>query len=317
MAKVLVTEKIAPAGLAQLKAAGHTVNQQLGLDEAGLLDAIADCDALIVRSQTQVSARVLAAAGQLRIVARAGVGVDNVDIEAATQQKVVVVNAPLANSVSAAEHSLGLLLALARNIPQAHGDLVGGSWNRAQFQGVELADKTLGIVGFGRIGQLVGQRAAGFDMRVVAFDPYLPDELFSELGVEQMSLERLFGESDFVSLHVARTPETENMVDAELLSLAKPTLRLVNVSRGGIINEQDLAEAIRGGVIAGAALDVFATEPEVDSPLFGLPSVVVTPHLGASTAEAQDKAGLSVAQQVVQMLAGQMPAHAVNAEELG
>lgn len=317
MAKVLVTEKIAPAGLAQLEAAGHTVDQQLGLDEAGLLDAIADCDALIVRSQTQVSARVLAAAGQLRIVARAGVGVDNVDIEAATQQKVVVVNAPLANSVSAAEHSLGLLLALARNIPQAHGDLVGGSWSRAQFQGVELADKTLGIVGFGRIGQLVGQRAAGFDMRVVAFDPYLPDELFSELGVEQMSLERLFAESDFITLHVARTPETENMVDAELLSLAKPSLRLVNVSRGGIINEQDLAEAIRGGVIAGAALDVFATEPEVDSPLFGLPSVVVTPHLGASTAEAQDKAGVSVAQQVVQMLSGQMPAHAVNAEELG
>ncbi len=312
MAKVLITEKIAQAGLEQLEGAGHTVRVRLGLQPAELLEAVADCDALIVRSQTQVTAQVLEAAANLKIVARAGVGVDNVDTEAATHRGVVVANAPLSNSLSAAEHTLGLLLAQARNIPQAHADLTDGSWNRSQFQGVELSDKTLGVVGFGRIGQLVAERAASFNMRVVAYDPYIPDELFKRLQVEELSLEQLFSEADFITLHVAKTAETTNLVNAQMLSKAKPSLRLINVSRGGVVNERDLAEAIKSGIIAGAALDVFEQEPTTDSPLFELPQVVVTPHLGASTAEAQDKAGISVANQVAQMLAGRLPRFAVN-----
>ena len=312
VAKVLIAEKIDQVGLTQLEEAGHTVEMKLELTPAELIDAVADCDALIVRSQTQVTAQVLEAAPGLKIVARAGVGVDNVDVKAATRLGIVVVNAPRSNSMSAAEHTLGLLLAQARNIPQAHVDLIAGNWSRSQFQGVELSDKTLGIVGFGRIGQLVAERASGFHMRIVAYDPFIPDELFRRLRVESLSLEQLFSQSDFITLHVTKTPETTNLVNAELLAKAKPSLRLINVSRGGIINEDDLAAAIRAGTIAGAALDVFEQEPTVTSPLFELPGVVVTPHLGASTAEAQKKAGISVAAQVIQMLEGNLPRFAVN-----
>ena len=314
VAKVLITETISQAGIDQLAAAGHTVEVQLELSEAELLAAVPGCEALIVRSQTQVTAEVLeAAADSLKIVARAGVGVDNVDMAAATQLGVVVANAPQSNSLSAAEHTMGLLLAQARNIPQAHGDLTAGNWNRSEFQGVELSGKTLGIVGFGRIGQLVAERAAGFHMNIVIYDPYIPEDLCKRLHVEPVSLEQLFAQADFVTLHVAKTAETANLVNAELLAKAKPQLRLVNVSRGGVVNEADLAAAIQAGQVAGAALDVFETEPPpADSPLFGLPQVVVTPHLGANTAEAQDKAGQSVASQVAQMLDGQLPRYAVN-----
>ena len=313
MAKVLITETISAAGIDQLAAAGHTVEVQLELSPAELTAAVSDCEALIVRSQTQVTAEVLDAASELKIVARAGVGVDNVDMEAATRLGVVVANAPQSNSLSAAEHTMGLLLAQARNIPQAHGDLTAGNWNRGQFQGVELSGKTLGIVGFGRIGQLVAERAASFHMNIVTYDPYIPEDLCKRLRVEQVSLEQLFSQADFVTLHVAKTAETANLVNAELLAQAKPQLRLINVSRGGVINEADLAAAIESGQIAGAALDVFETEPPAaDSPLLALPQVVVTPHLGANTAEAQDKAGQSVASQVVQMLDGQLPRYAVN-----
>ena len=312
MAKVLVAEKIAEPGLEQLREAGHLVDVRLGLEPAELLEAVADCDALIVRSQTQVTEEVLAAAEHLKIIARAGIGVDNVDTEAATARGVVVVNAPRANAISAAEHTLGLILSQARHIPQAHADLVGGGWNRSQFQGVELSEKTLGIVGFGQIGQLIAERAAAFHMRIVAYDPYISFDRFRQLGAEPKTLEEIFAEADFITLHVAKTPETTGMVNAELLAKAKPTLRIVNVSRGGIINEADLAEAIKAGVVAGAALDVFDEEPPAGSPLLGLPGVVVTPHLGASTKEAQEKAGVSVATQVGNMLAGKLPRFAVN-----
>lgn len=312
MAKILITEKIAESGIEQLREAGHSVEVRLALEPAELLEAVADCDALIVRSQTQVTEEVLLAARQMRIVARAGIGVDNVDTEAATRQGIVVVNAPQANAISAAEHTLGLILAQARHIPQAHADLIAGNWNRSRFQGVELAEKTLGIVGFGQIGQLIAERAASFGMYIIAHDPYIPQEHFRQLGAEPRALEEIIAEADFVTLHVAKTPETTGLVNAKLLAHAKPTLRVVNVSRGGIIDEGDLAEAIQSGQIAGAALDVFEEEPLTDSPLFGLPGVVVTPHLGASTIEAQEKAGISVAKQVSNMLAGRPPRFAVN-----
>ncbi len=312
MAKILITEKISESGIEQLHEAGHSVEVRLALEPAELLEAVTDCDALIVRSQTQVTEEVLLAAKQMRIIARAGIGVDNVDTEAATRQGIVVVNAPRANALSAAEHTLGLILAQARHIPQAHADLIAGNWNRSRFQGVELAEKTLGIVGFGQIGQLIAERASSFGMYIIAHDPYIPQERFRQLGAEPRALEEIIAEADFVTLHVAKTPETTGLVNAKLLAHAKPTLRVVNVSRGGIIDENDLAEAIQSGQIAGAALDVFEEEPLTDSPLFGLPGVVVTPHLGASTIEAQEKAGISVAKQVSNMLAGRLPRFAVN-----
>ncbi len=309
MACVLVTEKIAEAGLAILRQAGHQVEVQLDLDEPGLLAALAGAQALIVRSATQVTSQVLAAGQDLVVVGRAGVGLDNVDVEAATKQGVLVANAPYANSVSAAEHTMALLLAVARNVPQAHRDLVEGKWNRARWTGVELSGKTLGVIGLGRIGRLVADRAKAFGMHVVAHDPYL--EAIPP-WVTLLPLQELVGQADFLTLHLARTPETMGLINAELLTNAKPNLRVVNVARGGIIDEDDLAAAIVSGQIAGAALDVFATEPTTESPLFGLPGVVVTPHLGASTAEAQDKAGTDIAEQVVLALAGQPVPFAVN-----
>ncbi|MBC8364303.1 MAG: phosphoglycerate dehydrogenase [Actinobacteria bacterium] len=312
MARVLVTEEIAESGLDVLRAAGHEVDVRLGLEADGLVAALAGTAGLIIRSSTQVTAEVLAAADGLLVVGRAGVGLDNVDVRAATRRGVMVVNAPLSNSVSAAEHTMALLLAQARNVPQAHADLVDGRWNRSRWKGVELSDKTLGILGLGRIGQMVAKRAAAFGMCLVAHDPYVSEERAGRLGVEMLDLDEVVVRADFLTLHLARTPETLGIVDARLLALAKPGLRIVNVARGGIIDEGALAEAISEGRIAGAALDVFAEEPTTGSPLFGLPGVIVTPHLGASTTEAQDKAGTTIAEQVVLALAGEFVPFAVN-----
>jgi D-3-phosphoglycerate dehydrogenase len=298
MARVVVAEEIAESGLDVLRAAGHEVDVRLGLDADELLAALEGAAGLIIRSATQVTAEVLAAAEGLLVVGRAGVGLDNVDVRAATRRGVMVVNAPLSNSVSAAEHTMALLLAQARNVPQAHADLVGGRWNRSRWKGVELADKTLGILGLGRIGQMVAMRAAAFGMRIIAHDPYVSDERARRLDVEMVDLDEVVARADFLTLHLARTPETMGLVDARLLALAKPGLRLVNVARGGVIDEEALAAAISEGRIAGAALDVFAEEPTTESPLFGMPGVIVTPHLGASTTEAQDKAGTTIAEQV-------------------
>jgi D-3-phosphoglycerate dehydrogenase len=312
MARILVTEKIAEGGLDRLRSAGHEVVVHLEPTPQELLALVGDANALIIRSATQVDRAVLDVATELVVVGRAGIGLDNVDVAAATDRGVMVVNAPQSNVLSAAEHTIALLLAQARNIPQAHAALVEGRWERSRWTGVELSDKTLGVIGLGRIGKLVAQRALAFGMRLVAYDPFVTGERARQMSVELMELDQLMAEADFVTIHVAKTPETIGMVDADLLARAKPGIRIVNVARGGIVDEAALAEAIERGHVAGAALDVFATEPCTDSPLFGLPGVVVTPHLGASTHEAQDKAGDTIADQVALALAGDFVPFAVN-----
>jgi D-3-phosphoglycerate dehydrogenase len=310
--KVLVTERLSEAGLELLRG-DFEVDVRTELAAEGLAQAIGGYDALIVRSQTQVTAAVIDAAENLKVVARAGIGLDNVDVEAATRKGVMVVNAPQSNIVSAAEHAIALLLAQARNIPRADAALKDGRWERSAFQGVELQGKTLGVVGIGRVGTLVAQRAAGFGMRVIAFDPYVPKDRAKEIGVELMpTLEALLVQADFVTIHLPRTPDTEGLIGDHEFSMVKPGARLVNTARGGIVEETALAKALEDGRLAGAALDVFEHEPTTDSPLFRLENVVVTPHLGASTAEAQDKAGTTVAEMVRLALKGEFVPYAVN-----
>ncbi len=312
MARVLVPEKIADAGLDALRAAGHEVDVQLGLSPEQLLEAVKGAQALIIRSATTVTAEVLDAGADLVVVGRAGIGLDNVDVAHATARGVMVVNAPQSNILSAAEQTMALLLAQARNIPQAHNALVQGRWERSKWEGVELADKTLAIVGLGRIGKLVAQRAMAFGMRIIAHDPFIAPERARAMNIELVSLDEVAAQADFVTLHVAKTPETIGLIGPDFLSKAKSSLRVINVSRGGIVDEAALADAIREGRIAGAALDVFEKEPTTESPLFELPQVVVAPHLGASTREAQDKAGDTIAEQVLLALAGEFVPFAVN-----
>jgi D-3-phosphoglycerate dehydrogenase / 2-oxoglutarate reductase len=311
--RVLVAEQIAPRGIEALKAAGLEVDERLDLDPEQLLEAVHDAAALIVRSATPVTAEVLAAAPDLVVVGRAGIGLDNVDVAAATRRGVMVVNAPQSNVLSAAEHTIALLLAQARNIPQADRDLRGGSWNRSRWEGVELHGKTLGVVGLGRVGVMVAQRGHAFGMRLAAYDPYVSDERARQLGVQLVpALEDLVATADFLTVHLPKTPETIGLIGRDVLAKAKPTLRIVNTARGGIVDEEALDEALRESRIAGAALDVFDEEPTTASPLFELENVVVTPHLGASTAEAQDKAGQTIAEQVVLALRGDFVPYAVN-----
>jgi D-3-phosphoglycerate dehydrogenase len=311
--RVLVSEELAESGLASMRAAGLEVDVQLGLTPDQLVATVPGAAALVIRSATQVTADVLAAGTDLVVVGRAGIGLDNVDVAAATKQGVMVVNAPQSNVLSAAEQTIALMLAQARNIPQADADLKAGQWNRSRWAGVELYGKTLGIVGLGRVGVLVAQRCNAFGMRLVAFDPYVSADRARQLGVEMVpTLEELFGTSDFLTIHLPKTKETMGLIDAKLLAQSKPGLRLVNTARGGIVEEAVLAAAIEQGHIAGAAIDVFASEPTTESPLFGLSGVVVTPHLGASTVEAQDKAGQTIAEQVVLALRGEFVPFAVN-----
>ena len=312
MARILVTEPIAEGGLDRLRAAGHDVDVQIGSSPEELLDLVKGAQALIIRSATTVTEEVLAAGTDLIVVGRAGIGLDNVDVPTATARGVMVVNAPQSNILSAAEHTMALLLAQARNVPQAHAALIAGRWERSRWTGVELSDKTLGIVGLGRIGKLVAQRALAFGMRLVAYDPFVSSDRARQMSVELVDLDTLMAVSDFVSIHVVKTPETIGLVNAELLAKAKPGIRIINVGRGGIIDETALADAIRSGHVGGAAIDVFTTEPTTESPLFALDSVVVTPHLGASTHEAQDKAGDTIAEQVGLALAGEFVPFAVN-----
>ena len=312
MARILVTETIADGGLDRLRAAGHTVDVQEGLSPEQLVEAIVGAHALIIRSATDVTAEVLAAGTDLIVVGRAGIGLDNVDTAAATERGVMVVNAPQSNILSAAEQTMALLLAVARNVPQAHAALVSGRWERSKWTGVELSDKTLGVVGLGRIGKLVAQRAMAFGMRIIAFDPFVSAEMGRKMNIELVDFDTLLAQSDFITLHVAKTPETIGLFNAETLAKAKPGVRIINVARGGIIVESDLADAIRSGHVGGAALDVFDKEPTTESPLFELPQVVVTPHLGASTHEAQDKAGDTIAEMVGLALAGEFVPFAVN-----
>jgi len=299
VARVLVTEKIAQSGLDLLAAAGHEVDVQEGLSPEQLLEVVVGAHALIIRSATQVTADVLAAGTSLAVVGRAGVGLDNVDVDAATQRGVMVVNAPTSNILSVAEQAMALLLAQARNIPQAHAALVAGRWERSKWEGVELHGKVLGVVGLGRAGSLVAQRAHAFGMELIGYDPFVSQERARAMGVRLVSIEELVAEADFVSIHTPKTPETVGLFGRDLLAKAKPGIRIVNTARGGIVDEEALAEAIRNGIVAGAGL-------------FELPQVVVSPHLGASTEEAQDKAGVTIAEQVLLALAGDFVPYAVN-----
>ncbi|MGH9291236.1 MAG: phosphoglycerate dehydrogenase [Acidimicrobiales bacterium] len=312
MGRVLVTEQLADPGIEQMRAAGHDVEIRLGLSPDELLGAVGGVEGLVIRSATKVTEEVLRAGRSLKVVGRAGIGLDNVDVAAATSLGVMIVNAPESNILSAAEHALALLLSQARNVPQAHAALVEGRWERSRWEGVELSGKTLGVVGLGRIGGLVAQRALSFGMRLVAYDPYVSAERARQTGIELLSLDDLVATSDFITIHLPKTPETLGLFGKELLSKVKPGVRIVNAARGGIIDEAALADAISSGRVAGAALDVFAEEPAVASPLFDLPQVVVTPHLGASTKEAQDKAGIQIAEQVNLALAGDFVPYAVN-----
>ena len=312
MARILVTEEIADGGLDRLRAAGHDVVVELDLSQ--LLDVVKGAHALIIRSATQVTAEVLEAGSELVVVGRAGIGLDNVDVPEATRRGVMVVNAPQSNIVSAAEHTMALLLAQARNVPQAHAALVAGRWERSKWEGVELLDKTLAVIGLGRIGKLVADRAKAFGMHIVAYDPFVSAERARQMGVELVSLDQAVAEADFLTIHLPKTKETTGLINRDLLLKAKPTLRVINVARGGIVDEAALADCVRDGIIAGAALDVFAKEPTTESPLFAIDSIVVTPHLGASTREAQDKAGDTIADMVLLALAGDFVPFAVNVD---
>src|SRR5450432_211936 len=311
--RVLVAEPLAERGLDAMRAAGLDVEVKTGLTPEELCAALPGVAALVIRSATQVTADVLAAGTDLVVVGRAGIGLDNVDFPEATRRGVMVVNAPQSNILSAAEHTLALLLAQARNVPQANADLKAGAWNRSKWEGVELHGKALGIVGLGRVGVLVAQRAHAFGMRLVAYDPFVSADRARQLGVQLAdSMAELVSVSDFVTIHATKTPDTIGLVNAEVLTHAKPGMRLINAGRGGIVDEDALADAIRDGRLGGPAIDTFAKEPTTESPLFEFDNVVVTPHLGASTAEAQDKAGETIAEQVVLALRGDFVPFAVN-----
>ena len=310
---VLIAEELSPATVDAL-GPDFEIRTCDGADRAALLPAIAEVDAILIRSATKVDAEALAAAKRLKVVARAGVGLDNVDVKAATQAGVMVVNAPTSNIVSAAELAVALLLASARNVVPANEALKQGEWKRSKYAGVELADKVVGVVGFGRIGILVAQRLSAFGVQLIAYDPYVQPARAAQLGVRMVELDELLQTADFITVHLPKTPETLGLIGEEALRKVKPTARVINAARGGIVDEQALYDAIVAGRVAGAGVDVYAKEPCTDSPLFGLDTVVATPHLGASTDEAQEKAGIAVAKSVRLALEGELVPDAVNVQ---
>ena len=312
MVKVLVADAMSTKVEEILREAGIEVLVRTRQNEEQLAALAADVDGIIVRSASQITARVLAAGRRLKVVGRAGVGVDNVDVPAATARGVVVMNTPFGNTTSAAEHTVAMLMALARNIPRADQKLRAGDWDKKSFTGVELEGKTLGVVGLGKIGQKVARAALGLEMRVLAYDPFVTAERAAELGVEVAPLEAVLAQADFLTLHVPLNDKTRNLIGAEAIAKMKPAARIVNVSRGGVVDEAALCAALQAGKLAGAALDVFSREPLTDSPLFGLPNVVVTPHLGASTEEAQERVAEDVARQFVTFFKEGRAVNAVN-----
>jgi D-3-phosphoglycerate dehydrogenase len=315
--KVLVKEKIGESGIALLKQ-HFDVDLGVDWDDSQLQDRIGGYEGILIRSATKMTAELIEKGSRLRVIGRAGVGVDNVDVDAATQRGIIVANAPESNVVTAAEHTLALLLALARNIPQAHASLTAGRWERSKFSGVEVYEKTLGVIGFGRIGQLVAHRAKGFGMRVLAFDPFVSAERYRELGVETArNVEEIYAAADFVTIHLPKTPETMNFLGAEAFARMRDGVRVLNVARGGLLDEAALKDALDSGKVGGAAIDVFPTEPTTESPLFQYANVIVTPHLGASTAEATDRAGYQTAEQVIAALTGGVVSTAVNIPSVG
>ncbi len=308
---VLIAEELSPATVEALGPDFDVVNVD-GTDRPALLQALASADAILVRSATQVDEEAIAAAPKLKVIARAGVGLDNVDIKAATKAGVMVVNAPTSNVISAAELAIGLIFSTARFIPDANASLKAGEWKRSKFTGVELYEKTIAIIGLGRIGSLVAQRLAGFGATLIGYDPYVTPARAEQMGVELVSLEDAMKRADFITIHIPKTPETTGLIGTKEFAIAKPNLRIVNASRGGIIDEDALFEALSTNRISGAGLDVFVNEPPKGSPLLSLDNIVVTPHLGASTDEAQEKAGISVAKSVRLALAGDLVPDAVN-----
>jgi D-3-phosphoglycerate dehydrogenase len=312
---VLIAEELSPATLNEL-GDGFEIRNCDGADRTQILKEIATANAILVRSATKVDAQVIAAAPNLKIIARAGVGLDNVDIPAATTAGVLVVNAPTSNIVSAAELAVGLLLASARNIVPANLALKNGKWARSKFGGVELQDKTVGIIGMGKIGLLVAKRLAGFDMKFVAYDPYVKQAPAGGPEIKMVELDELLKVSDFITIHIPKTAETTGLLGKAAFSQVKPTVHIINAARGGVVDEDALFDALTQGQVAGAGLDVYATEPATDSPLFALDQVVATPHLGASTEEAQEKAGIAVAQAVVAFFSGNEVPGAVNTAQL-
>ncbi len=312
---VLIAEELSPATIAVL-GDGFEIRYCDGANRDELLPALAQANAILVRSATKVDAEAISSAPNLKLVARAGVGLDNVDIPAATAANVLVVNAPTSNIVSAAELAVALLLSVARNVVPANIALKDGQWKRSKFGGVELQGKTVGIIGMGKIGMLVAQRLAGFDMKFVAYDPYVSVAPTGGPEIKMVLLDELLGKSDFVTIHIPKTAETTGLISAAALAKMKPTAFVINAARGGVLDESALYDALVGGKLAGAGLDVYASEPCTDSPLFGLDNVVATPHLGASTEEAQEKAGIAVAESVVAAFAGREVPGAVNADQV-
>ncbi|MDN4091460.1 phosphoglycerate dehydrogenase [Brevibacillus agri] len=313
MYKVLITDPLSEFGIQQLLDAEDVeVVRKTNLSPAELIEVIGDYDALLVRSQTQVKAEVLAAGKNLKAVGRAGVGVDNIDIAAATQAGIPVINAPDGNTISTAEHSFAMLMAVARNIPQAHKKLVDGTWDRKSFQGVELNKKVLGVIGMGRIGSEVAKRAKAFGMSVMGYDPFMTEERAQKMGVIHATVDEICRQADFITVHTPLTKETRHIISTREFAKMKEGVRLINCARGGIIDEKALYEAITSGKVAGAALDVFEEEPPVDNPLVGLPQVVTTPHLGASTVEAQENVAVDVSEEILKVLRGEPFKNAVN-----
>jgi D-3-phosphoglycerate dehydrogenase len=310
--RVLVKEEIAESGVDLLR---EHFDVDVGVEWSNddLAERIGDYEGIVIRSATKLTADFIERADRMRVIGRAGVGVDNVDVKAATKRGIVVANAPQSNIVAAAEHTIALMLALCRNIPQAHASLTSGKWERSKLGGIEVYEKTLGILGFGRIGQLVAQRAKGFDMNVIAFDAFVGEERFRDLGVERVPTSKeLYERADIVTIHLPKTPETAGWLNDEAFGQMKDGVLVVNCARGELLDHEALQRALESGKVGGAALDVFPQEPITEHPLFGLPNVVVTPHLGASTTEAQDRAGVQVAEQVVAALEGGVVSNAVN-----
>jgi D-3-phosphoglycerate dehydrogenase len=312
--KVLISDALSPAAVAIFKERGIEVDFQpgLGKDKDKLAATIDGFDGLAIRSATKVTAKILEQAKSLKVIGRAGIGVDNVDIPAATARGIIVMNTPFGNSITTAEHAITLMLSLARQIPEADASTRAGKWEKNKFLGVEIFGKTLGVIGCGNIGSIVADRALGMKMKVIAYDPYLSDERALNLGVEKVELDELMRRADFITLHTPLTDKTRNIINAESLALTKKSVRLINCARGGLIDEAALFEALKSGRVAGAALDVFATEPAAESPLFGLHNVVCTPHLGASTTEAQENVALQIAEQMSDYLIRGAISNAVN-----
>jgi len=309
--KVLVSDPLSEVGINKLETEAE-VDVMTDLTPEELIEKIKDYDALAIRSGTQVTAEVIEAADNLKVIGRAGVGVDNIDIDAATKKGIIVVNTPGGNTISAAEHTIAMMLALSRNIPQANNTLKTGEWNRKKFTGVEVYNKTLGIIGLGRIGIEIANRMRSFGMHILAFDPFITEEKAGELGVKLTNLEVIFKESDFITVHTPLTEETRNLIDEEEINMMKPSVRILNCARGGIINEETLAKAVAEGKVAGAAIDVFTKEPPTDNPMLGQDGIIVTPHLGASTTEAQINVAVAVADQILAVGRGELPANALN-----